>query len=348
MEMKTRLLFVPLLLMLVASLAACGGGSQAVPADAVAVVNGTPITTNVFNGFLTQRIAIAVAQGQPKPQSGTPQYTALRDETLAYLVQVNELEQQASKEGVSMTQGQVTTFLKNLAKTNYGGSMAKLTAALKKQGLSMATARQEVFVNLLATKIKTKVTSTAKVTTAQEQAYYTANKAQFSTAATTTRSVEHILVKSKSLADSLEQKLRNGASFASLAKQYSKDPGSAAQGGKYTATEGSEVPAYDKAAFSLKTGELSQPVDATSSANGSYGWFIIKAIGPVKKTPAHTTSFKQAEPMIKQQLLQQAQDKLWQTWLTDLQNQYKGKVQYQAGYAPQTTTALTQGSVTTG
>lgn len=340
--MKTRLLFVPLLLILVASLAACGGGSQAVPANAVAVVNGTPITTAEFNGFLTQRIAIAKAQGQ-NPAPGDP---TLRDETLAYLVQVDELEQQASKEGVSMTQAQVTKFLKNLAQTSYGGSMAKLTAALKKQGLSMSTARKEVFVNLLATKIKTKVTSTAKVTAAQEQAYYNQNKSQFSTPATTTRSVEHILVKSKGLADTIEQKLRNGASFAALAKQYSKDPGSASQGGKYTATEGSEVPAYDKAAFSLKTGELSQPVDATSAANGSYGWFIIKALGPVKKTPARTTTFKQAEPMIKQQLLQQAQDKLWQTWLTDLQNQYKGKVQYQSGYAPQTTTAVT--GVTTG
>jgi foldase protein PrsA len=345
MEMKTRLLFLPLLVMLVASLAACGGGSQGVPANAVAVVGNTPITTTVFNGFLTQRIAIAEAQGQ-KPQPGTPQYTALRDEVVAYLVQVNELEQQAPKEGVSMTQGQVTEFLKNLAKTSYGGSMAKLTAALKKQGLSMATARQEVFVNLLATKVKTKVTQSAKVTMAQEQAYYNTNKAQFQTPATKTRSVEHILVKSKSLADTIEQKLRNGTSFASLAKKYSKDPGSAAQGGKYTAT-GSEVPAYDQAAFSLKTGQLSAPVDATSAANGSYGWFIIKALGPVKQTPAHTTSFAQAEPTIKQQLLQQAQDKLWQTWLTDLQNEYKGKVQYQSGYAPPTTTAISTSQSTT-
>ena len=346
--MKTRLLFVPLLLMLVASLAACGGGSQAVPANAVAVVNGTPITFTVFNGFLKQRLAIAKAQGQ-SAQPGTPQYASLRDETVAYLVQVNELEQQASKEGVSESQADVTKFLQNLAQTSYSGSMAKLTAALKKQGLSMATARQEVFVNLLATKIKTKVTSTATVTPAQEHTYYNTNKAQFQTPASTTRSVEHILVKSKSLANTIEQKLRNGASFASLAKQYSKDPGSAAQGGKYTATEGREVPAYDHAAFSLKTGQLSAPVDATSAANGSYGWFIIKALGPVKKTPAHTTSFSQAEATIKQQLLQQAQDTLWQTWLTDLQKQYQGKVSYQSGYAPPTTTALTQTTpVTTG
>lgn len=345
--MKTRLLSLPLLLALVASLAACGGGSHSVPANAVAVVGNTPITTAVFNGFLTQRIAIAKSQGQ-NPTPGTPEYTALRDEVLAYLVQVNELEQQAPKENVSMTQAEVTKFLTNLAKTSYQGSMAKLTAALKKQGLDMATARQEVFVNLLATKVKNKITATAKVTPSQVQAYYNSHKSQFQTPATTTRSVEHILVKSKSLANSIEQKLRNGTSFASLAKKYSKDPGSAAQGGKYTATKGSEVPAYDAVAFTLKTGELSAPVDATSAANGSYGWFIIKALAPVKSTPASTTPFSTAKAMIQQQLLQAAQDKLWQTWLNDLTKEYQGKVSYQSGYAPPTTTAVTQGTVTTG
>ncbi len=338
--MKTRLLFVPLALALVASLAACGGGSQQVPANAVAVVDGTPITTADFKAFFTQSVAVAVAQGQSKPQPGSQQYTAMRDQVIAYLVQFAEVKQQAQKEDVSVSQSDVDKFLANLAKTNFGGSMAKLTAALKKQGLTMSTARQEVYLNLLGQKIRTKVTATAKVTAAQEMAYYHTNITQYSTPAATTRNVEHILVKKKSLAQTIEQQLKNGASFATLAKKYSKDTGSAANGGKYTATEGKEVPAYDKVAFSLKTGALSALVDATSTANGSYGWFIIKALGPVKKTPAHTTPFSQAQATIESTLLQQAQDKLWQQWLSDLTKQYQGKVSYQTGYAPPTTTAL--------
>jgi len=338
--MKTRLLFLPLLLMLAASLAACGGGSQAVPANAVAEVGGTPITTHDFNVYLAQSVAVYKQQnGGTAPTPGSPQYTGMRDQVVAYLVESAELVQQAQKENISVTQGEVNKFLTNVAKTRFGGSMAKLAAALKAQGLSMQTARQEVYNNLISQKLHTKVTSGAKVTTAQEQAYYTQNSAQYSTPAGKTRSVEHILVKSKSLADMIEQKLRNGASFAKLAKQYSKDPGSAALGGKYTAT-GGEVPAYDQAAFSLKTGALSAPVDATSAANGSYGWFIIKALGPLKTTAAHTTPFSQAEPTIHQTLLQQAQDKLWQQWISDLVKQYQGKVGYQSGYAPPTTTAL--------
>jgi len=337
--MKTRLLFLPLLLMLAASLAACGGGSQNVPANAVAVVDGTPITTAEYNSLFDQFVRASVAQGGTKPTPGSAAYTQLRNQAVSELVQIAEVKQQAPKVGVSVSQSDVTKFLTNLATTQYGGSMSKLTATLKAQGLSMQTARQEVYINLLATKIKTKVTSTAKVTVAQEKAYYNQNIAQFSVPAGKTRSVEHILVKSKSLVNKIEQKLKNGESFATLAKKYSKDPGSAALGGKYTAT-GGEVPAYDKAAFSLKTGALSAPVDATSAANHAYGWFIIKALGAVKTTQAHTTPFSQAQATIQQTLLQAAQTKLWQQWVADLAKQYQGKLSFQSGYAPPTTTAL--------
>ena len=80
MEMKIRLLFVPLLLALVASLAACGG-SQHVPANAVAVVNGTPITITQFNDFIDQAIAQVKAQGGAVPTPGSPQYSDLRART---------------------------------------------------------------------------------------------------------------------------------------------------------------------------------------------------------------------------------------------------------------------------
>jgi parvulin-like peptidyl-prolyl isomerase len=339
MEMKTRLLSLPVLLVLVASLAACGGG-QSVPANAVALVNGTPITVAEFNNIFTQAQAMSVAQHQPKPTPGTPQYTALRNQVLSALVQWTEVKQQAQKEGVSVSKSEVDKSLSDLAKSRFGGSMKKLVASYRQQGMSMDLVRELLLINQLSTKIRVKVTASATVTAAQEQAYYNTNIAQYSTPAQSTRSVEHILVKTKSLANKIEGELKNGTSFATLAKKYSKDPGSAAQGGKFTATKGREVPAYDAAAFSLKTGELSAPVDATSAANSHFGWFIIKALGPVKNTPAHTTPFSQAKVTIKQALLQQAQLKLWQQWVSDLQTSYQGKVKYQASYAPPTTTPI--------
>lgn len=59
----------------------------------------------------------------------------------------------------------------------------------------------------------------------------------------------------------LRKKLVAGADFAALAAAESDDPGSALKGGDLgTFVKGRMVPSFDEAAFSLKPGELSQPV----------------------------------------------------------------------------------------
>jgi parvulin-like peptidyl-prolyl isomerase len=360
MEMKNRLLFVPVLLALVVSLAACGGSSQSVPANSIAVVNGKPITRAQYNTFLAQALRhAATTSGTPKP--GDPQYTEVRNQVIADLVEISEVEQQAPKEHVAVTQSDVTKFIAKLVTTSYSGSQQKLIDALKAQGLSLDDARQQVYINLLVNKLQTKVTAGAKVTEKQEQDYYNTNPTQFMTQAALKAAA------SKTLANTIVRKLQNGESFAKLAKQYSQDPGSAAQGGKFTATKGAEVPAYDDAAFKLKTGQLSGVVDATSAANGGYGYFIIKALGPVKKTGGQQTrdvehilvavkttpkrqTFKEAQAGIHQTLLTQAQTDLFKQWLDDMIKSYKGKVSYQSGFEPPATTALptTSGTPTTG
>ena len=353
--MKTRLLFVPVLLALVASLAACGGGGQTVPPNAVAVVNGKPITIAQFNEFFAQAVAQAKANGQ-NPSPGTQQYAQLRTGTVAGLVQLTAAEQEAAKEHVVVTPQEVTKAVNDVAKLYFGGSMKKLLAAFKKQGMDLKAVRDQKYINLLGTKLQAKVTASAKVTEQQEKAYYSSNIAQFQQAAATTRPVQYILFRcapqgtytcpasvsraKKKLADKVERLLQNGASFAAMAKKYSDDPTTAPQGGTFTLTKGGVVPAFGTAGFALKTGKISQPVNATDTANQGYGWFIIKANGPAKSTKAHTQTFAQAKAQIQQALLSQQKQTLWGQWLADLQKQYKGKVSYQSSYAPPPTTAL--------
>ena len=369
--MKTRLLFVPLLLALVVPLAACGGGSSAVPANAVAVVGTDPITIKDFNAIFEQFQAGAKAQGQTVTP-GTPQYKALQDQALAYLVQFAEVKQAAKNMHISVSQAEVTKFLINFAKTNlHTSSMAKLAAALKKQnGLTMETAREEVYDTLLANKIKAKVTANVTVSTAAERFYYEQNQTAYHTAASTTRSVEYILFKcnpsavpgappspcttaqsraAKNKADMVEKKLQHGANFETMAMKYSEDPSTAPQGGKFSLVKGPGIsPAFQAAGFALKTGAYTQqPVDATSQANSYFGWFIIKALAPTVHTKAHTQTFKEAQPSIKTALTGQQADKLWSDWLSNLKAQYASKVSYQSSYAPPTTTALTDTNLTT-
>ncbi|MDR7128920.1 peptidyl-prolyl cis-trans isomerase SurA [Algoriphagus sp. 4150] len=63
------------------------------------------------------------------------------------------------------------------------------------------------------------------------------------------------------------------ADFADLAKKYSEDPGSASNGGDLGfASKGQMVPEYESAAFGLKQGEISDPIES------DYGFHLIQLL----------------------------------------------------------------------
>ena len=335
--MKTRLPFLLLSLVVVASLAACGGGgnSGSVPPDAIAKVGSTPITKTTFTQLMAVACARYKSQGQQCPKVGTPTYSALRGSAVTFLVQQEELAQQAQKLGVSVSQQDLDKQVNQIKKTYYQGSQQKLDAALKKDGITLAELRQfELLPNLLGQKLQAKVTSNVNVSTAVAQKYYNQNKASYATPKT--REVRHILVNNKALAQQIEQDVKNGQDFGKLAKKYSKDTGSAAQGGKLCVAHGGSagacqqtVPPFDKAAFSLKTNEV-------GLVHSQYGWHVIQPIGAVK--PAHTQTFAQVKSQIQATLASQQKQTAWQAWLATLAKNFNGKVSYQTGYQPATTT----------
>jgi peptidyl-prolyl cis-trans isomerase D len=73
------------------------------------------------------------------------------------------------------------------------------------------------------------------------------------------------------LADEVAAKAKAGGDFAALAKQYSKDPGSAPQGGDLGwAQRGMFVGPFEEALFAMKPGELRGPVKS------EFGFHVIK------------------------------------------------------------------------
>ncbi len=75
----------------------------------------------------------------------------------------------------------------------------------------------------------------------------------------------------KAKADELKARLAKGEDFAAVAKAESDDPGSGARGGDLgTFGRGQMVPAFDATAFSLKEGEVSQPVKT------QFGYHLIQ------------------------------------------------------------------------
>ena len=339
--MKTRLL--PLLILtiaLVAVLAACGGGggNNNVSSGDIATVDGTPVSKSDFNSLMDVAFARYKSQGQAAPKVGTAAYSQLRDQAVTFLVQEQELQQEGKKLGVTISQQDINKQVDLIKKTYYKGSDTKLQDALKKDGITLQELETyNIAPNLLSQKLQAKVTSNVNVSKAAALKYYNANASSFTTPKT--REVRHILVNNKALAQRIENQVKNGGNFAQLAKKYSKDTGSAAQGGKLCVAHGGSsgacqqtVAPFDKAAFGLKTNQV-------ALVHSVYGWHVIQPIAAVK--PASKQSFKQVESQIQSNLAQQQKQVAWSNWLAKLAKDYKGKVSYQSGYTPATTTTPT-------
>jgi len=71
----------------------------------------------------------------------------------------------------------------------------------------------------------------------------------------------------------VQEKIAAGEAFEELAKQYSKDPGSADSGGDLgTFEQGMMVPEFDEAVFAMQEGEVSKPVRT------EFGYHLIKLV----------------------------------------------------------------------
>jgi len=159
---------------------------------------------------------------------------------------------------------------------------------------------------------KNKVLGQIQVTPEDVKAYYEQHQDQYRVPEEV--KVSHILIKTPSpgadgkvdekgveearkKAEDVLKQLKAGAKFEDLAKKYSEDPGSGKQGGELGwIGRGRTVPEFEKSAFSLAKGQLSDLVKS------SYGFHIIRT---EDKHDAHLKTVDevkdQIEPLIKQQ-----------------------------------------------
>ncbi|MGE5602404.1 MAG: peptidylprolyl isomerase [Nitrososphaerales archaeon] len=106
------------------------------------------------------------------------------------------------------------------------------------------------------------------------------------------------------LAIKVKQQLDAGGDFAALAREYSDDTGSKAQGGElgWYAKGGGFVQEFEDAAFSLPVGKISDPVKT------QFGYHIIQV---EEKDPNHP---------LDAYAVAQKKSEAYQKWLTDLRN----------------------------
>jgi len=171
----------------------------------------------------------------------------------------------ADKAGIAVTDELLDKEIAAFA-GNFGG-LDGLQMALDQEGITMDELKQKQVAPSLLKKLLYQ--NQNPVSDADIQAYAEENKDAI--AAQKQVRASHILVKTKEEADAIEADLKAGKDFAELAKAKSNDPGSAANGGDLNYFgSGQMVPEFEEAAFKLKVGEISEPVQS------DYGYHIIK------------------------------------------------------------------------
>jgi parvulin-like peptidyl-prolyl isomerase len=235
--------------------------------DVAAVVNGQKVPMSTY------RLLLELSQRQTATQPGTPppDMKLLASQTMQSVVIDEIIRQYAAAHHISVTNGEIAQ--QELNDTQQLGGQKAFQARLHQLGLTRQQYKALIVPSLLGQKVEQQV-------------------APPSTAKQTVANVRHILIsphatgankrtdaQAKALAEKLLNEIKHGASFATLAKQYSDDPGSAKNGGVYTnVTRGEMVPQFDQAAFTL-------PYHKPALIHTQYGYHIIEVLSRTKAPP---------------------------------------------------------------
>jgi parvulin-like peptidyl-prolyl isomerase len=342
--MRTRRIIITLFLALAAAtaLVACGSTKQKdVPAGSIAIVGDEPITIATYDALMAQAEAQYKSAGKSFPAVGSKSYQTLKDKAIAYLVRRSAIIQQATKMGVKVTDAEVNKQITQVITQQFKGSQEKFQAELKKENVTEEQLKTRIRENLIDNAAYSTLTKNVTVSSSEIKDYYKAHKSSYQK--DESRSVSHILLKTKAKADSVYQQLmRPGADFAKLAKENSIDTSTKASGGKLGILEKKTLTkSFADVLFGkLKTGAFSKPVKTT------YGWHIILATGPIVKP--HLQSLSEVSDTIRQTLLTTAQNKATSDWVAKAEKFAADNTNYATNYKPtMTTTSSTVATTTT-
>jgi len=219
--------------------------------------NGTPVPTITPTEFTYPTLTSQQLKLYPPTQTETPFLTATPD--TAATLENTPTSEPATPTTIAPATPTALPKLPTATPTQYtiDGYNEQYQTTLqniKSYGISEATYRS-IFENIIYRE-KLEAELTKDVSDSEEQVL-----------------ARHILVDSDQEAAALYQLLKNGADFAQLAQEKSKDTGSAVKGGELDwSTKDTFVTEFGDAAFSLPVGEIGEPVKT------DYGYHIIQVV----------------------------------------------------------------------
>ncbi|MDD4503874.1 MAG: peptidylprolyl isomerase [Clostridiaceae bacterium] len=269
---KYKLLLVSLaIITLAAFLAGCGMVRVNPEVDnntIVAKVSGEEIKKEEFNRMFD------IFKAQYEQQFGTEVWEqelegrkfgdVAREKLLDMLIDEKLQLHKAGEIGIVATDDEVNSEIENAKK--YFDSEEKFNEFLKGQSIDLEYFKGSVRKELIINKLTDKLTEKVAVTDEEIKAYYDTHQDEFVSV-----KASHILLETKEEAEKMLQKVKAGEDFAELAKQNSIDPSAKENSGDLDYfRHGDMLEPFEKAAFALKPGEISEIVQT------DFGFHIIK------------------------------------------------------------------------
>jgi foldase protein PrsA len=334
-----------------ALIAGCGAD---VPSNGVAKIGDSVITKDQFNHWLNAAAHGSAAPGstvtvpdppdftkcvanqakQPVPKGAKKptnaqlktqckqQYDALKQQVMQFLVSAEWIQQEADKQKVKVSDKEVQKQFADQKKQSFQKD-ADYKKFLANSGMTEADLIFRVKLDVISNDVRNKVIKGKdKVTDAQIATYYNKNKQRF--AQPERRDLLVVLTRTKAKADQAKAALGSGQSWKSVAKKFSIDEASKAQGGKLPGVaKGQQEKAFDDAIFSAKKGATTGPIKT------QFGYYVFQV---TKVTPASQQTLAQTKETIKNLLKSQNQQKALNTFVTQFRKDYKNQTKCSKAY----------------
>lgn len=275
-------------------ISAVGCSSKKNNSDIVAKVNENNITIEDFKVTLAlNKIDLESKYGstvwETEVENGVKFKDTFKNRVLKGMIDVEAVCEEAKKDGLTPSEEEIDKAFDELNKNLYANeNYKKILEDLK---ISDTCIKSQVEKTLTIQKYTENFDKNLKISDEEMKKYYEEHKADYYKDEV---KASHILIstvddngkelseakkkEAKKKAEEVLKKAKSGEEFSELAKEYSDDPGSAANGGDLGYfTKGQMVQPFEEAAFSLKSGEISGLVES------EYGYHIIKVYDKIDK-----------------------------------------------------------------
>jgi len=273
----------------------------------LATVDGDPITVYQLKKFAAMNLRARQLSGSMDP-------AALLDA----LIGDKLLEKEVSDKGIVVRDEDVDHYMDTIKERNQLDDQ-RLKEAIEKQGLTVETYRVQLREEIQKAQLMNReIRGKVNVTPEEVQRYYEAHISEYSTPARL--QVAHILFHLQpdapadkvaavtAKAQEVYGRLKKGADFAETAKQYSEDPTGQNGGDLGWFKQGELLDSLEKAAMTLKVGEVSEPIRT------KIGLHLVKL--EAREGESHQ-SLDELADRIKEQLYNAALEERFQKWLTE-------------------------------